>query len=227
LLPSDGGGRYASAQHIESRRWQTLLRYLIIFCKIYSAAEGINTEFITRPRKQEHGEGTAGSPANGPPGRDALPHACGEAGEQSAGAATTRVTPRRPGWPPRVRIMESRNHEGSKRPPRSSSPTANPTPPCLLNHVPKGHIHTVFEPLQGWGLHHCPGQPGPRPDRSFRKDIFHNIQPEPPLTQLEAIASWPFLLWQEEMGMGGRGGDGRRRWGWQKEKVMAGRGGWQ
>jgi len=45
--------------------------------------------------------------------------------------------------------------------------------------------------------------------------------------QLEAVASWPFLLWQEEMGMAGNGGDGRERWRWQEEKVMAGRGGWQ
>jgi len=49
----------------------------------------------------------------------------------------------------------------------------------------------VFEPLQGWGLHHCPGQPGPRPDHSFSKEIFLNIQSEPPLMQLEAVASCP------------------------------------
>jgi len=67
----------------------------------------------------------------------------------------------------------------------------HPTPPCLLNHVPKCHIYTFFEPLQGWGLHHCPGQPGPMPDRSCSEDIFPDIQPKPPLTQLEAIASRP------------------------------------
>ena len=49
----------------------------------------------------------------------------------------------------------------------------------------------VSEPLQGWGLPHCPGQPGPTPDRSCSEEIFPNIQPEPPLTQLEAIASRP------------------------------------
>jgi len=48
-----------------------------------------------------------------------------------------------------------------------------------------------FEPLQGWGLHRCPGQPGPTPDHSFRKENFPNIQSEPPLVQLEAIASRP------------------------------------
>jgi len=48
-----------------------------------------------------------------------------------------------------------------------------------------------FEPLQGWGLHHRPGQPGPMPDHSFSKEIFPNIQSTPLLTQLEAIASRP------------------------------------
>jgi len=90
------------------------------------------------------------------------------------------------------RIMESsQNHEGWRRPLRSSSPAGNPTPPCLVNHVPKCHIYTVFELLQGWGLHRCPGQPGPTPDRSFSKEIFPNIQSEPPLTQLQAIVSCP------------------------------------
>ncbi|KAK4827488.1 hypothetical protein QYF61_018788 [Mycteria americana] len=37
-----------------------------------------------------------------------------------------------------------------KRPLGSSSPTINPTPPCLLNHVPKCHIYMFFELLQGW-----------------------------------------------------------------------------
>jgi len=72
---------------------------------------------------------------------------------------------------------------------RSSSATINPSPPCLLNHVQKCHIYMFFEHLQGWGLHHCPGQPGPVPDHSFSEDIFPNIQSEPPLTQLEAISS--------------------------------------
>jgi len=110
------------------------------------------------------------------------------------------------------RETESQNHEGWERPPRPSSPTTNPTLPCLLNHVPKGHIHTVFEPLQGRGLPHCPGQPGPSPDHSSSEEIVPDIQSEPPLMQLEAIASWPFLLWQEEMGMAGRGG-------WQGDRI--------
>ena len=74
-------------------------------------------------------------------------------------------------------FIESWNHEGWKRPLRSSRPTVTPTPPHLLNHVPKCHIHTVFEPLQGWGLHHCPGQPGPTPDHSLSKEIFPNTFP--------------------------------------------------
>ena len=64
--------------------------------------------------------------------------------------------------------------------------TTMPAKPCPQ--VP--HLQ-VFEPLQGWGLHHCPGQPAPMPDNSFSKEIFANLQPEPPLTQLEAIASCP------------------------------------
>ena len=62
-----------------------------------------------------------------------------------------------------------------------------PSPPCLLNHVLKCHIHTVFEPLQGWGLPHCPGQPGPRPEHSFTQEIFPDLRSKPPLTQLEAM----------------------------------------
>jgi len=40
-----------------------------------------------------------------------------------------------------------------------------------------------FEPLQGWGLHHLPGQPGPVPDHFFSEEIFPDIEPKPPLTQ--------------------------------------------
>ena len=78
---------------------------------------------------------------------------------------------------------------GCKRPLSWPSPTIHPTPPHLLNHVLKCHIHKVFEPLQGWGLHHCPGQPGPVPDHSCSKEIFPNIQSKHPLMQLEAIDS--------------------------------------
>ena len=90
--------------------------------------------------------------------------------------------------------IELKNHRiiGWKRPLRSSSPAVTPTPPCLLNHVSKCHIYTVFEPLQGWsGLHHCPGQPGPTPDHSFCEEMFPYIQSKSPLMQLEAISSCP------------------------------------
>jgi len=49
----------------------------------------------------------------------------------------------------------------------------------------------IFEPLQGWGLPHHSGQPGPMLDHSCRKQIFPNIQSEPPLMQLEAVSSHP------------------------------------
>ena len=88
-------------------------------------------------------------------------------------------------------IIESQNHLGWKRPLRPSSPTINPSPPCLLNHMLKCHIYTPSEHLQGWWSHHLPGQPVPMLDHSFSKEIFPNIQPKPPLTQLEAISSRP------------------------------------
>ena len=46
-----------------------------------------------------------------------------------------------------------------------------------------------FVHLQGWLLHHLPGQPVPAPNHSFWKDICPNTQPEPPLAQLEAVPS--------------------------------------
>ena len=55
-----------------------------------------------------------------------------------------------------------------------------------------------FEPLQGWGLPHCPGQPVPVPDHSASKDIFPNIQSKPPLTQLEAISLHPTMSYLGE-----------------------------
>ena len=80
---------------------------------------------------------------------------------------------------------------GWKRPLRSSSPTISPTPPYLLNHILKCHIYMFFKHLQRWWLHHLPGQPVPMPHHSSRKEVFPNTQSEPPLMQLEAIASCP------------------------------------
>ncbi|KAK4809752.1 LOW QUALITY PROTEIN: hypothetical protein QYF61_008873 [Mycteria americana] len=90
------------------------------------------------------------------------------------------------------RITESQNRIGWKRPLRSSSPTINltlPSPP--LHHVPKHLIQTAFKYLQGWGLHHFPGQPVPMLDNPFSEEKFPNIQSKPPLAQLEAISSRP------------------------------------
>ena len=61
--------------------------------------------------------------------------------------------------------------------------------PCLLNHVPKCPIYMFFEPFQGWGLHHCPGQPGATPDHSSSKKNFPTICSKLPLLQLAAISS--------------------------------------
>ncbi|KAK4807436.1 hypothetical protein QYF61_001987, partial [Mycteria americana] len=88
------------------------------------------------------------------------------------------------------RITESQNHIGWKRPLRSSSPTANltlPKPP--LHHVPKHLIQMSFKYLQGWGLHHFPGQSVPMLDNPLGEEKFPNIQSKPPLAQLEAISS--------------------------------------
>ncbi|KAK4817196.1 hypothetical protein QYF61_003589 [Mycteria americana] len=90
------------------------------------------------------------------------------------------------------RITESQNRIGWKRPLRPSSPTINltlPSPP--LHHVPKHLIQAAFRYLQGWGLHHFPGQPGPMLDNPFSEEKFPNIQSKPPLAQLEAISSHP------------------------------------
>jgi len=66
-----------------------------------------------------------------------------------------------------------------------------PITTCLLNRIPVCHIYTFFEHLQGWWLHHFPGQPNLTPDHSFSKVIFPDIQSKPSLMQLEAISSRP------------------------------------
>ena len=52
---------------------------------------------------------------------------------------------------------------------RSSVPVVNPSPQCLLNHVPQCHIYPFIENPQGWWLYHLPRQPAPMPDHSGRK----------------------------------------------------------
>ncbi|KAK4831485.1 hypothetical protein QYF61_017986 [Mycteria americana] len=97
------------------------------------------------------------------------------------------------------RITESQNCIGWKRPLRSSSPTINltlPSPP--LHHVPKHLIQTSFKYLQGWRLHHFPGQPVPMLDNPLGEEKFPNIQSKPPLAQLEAISSCPIACYLGE-----------------------------
>jgi len=43
-----------------------------------------------------------------------------------------------------IRLSSYHRIIGWKRPLRSSSPTICPTPPCLLNNIPKSHIYTFF-----------------------------------------------------------------------------------
>ncbi|NXP80557.1 TT39C protein, partial [Ramphastos sulfuratus] len=83
--------------------------------------------------------------------------------------------------------MESWNWFGWQSSQRSPSPTSNPTPPWPPNPGPKGHGH--LQHLQGWGLHHLPGQPLPIPDHSGTKDIFPPLQPNPLLAQFQDISS--------------------------------------
>ena len=44
-----------------------------------------------------------------------------------------------------------------------------------------------------------PWQPVPMPDHSFSKEILPNIQSEPPLMQLEAVASRPIAGYLGEL----------------------------
>ncbi|KAK4812634.1 hypothetical protein QYF61_012144 [Mycteria americana] len=93
------------------------------------------------------------------------------------------------------------NRIGWKRPLRSSSPTVNLTPTSPpLHHVPKHLIQTAFKYLQGWRLHHFPGQPGPVLDNPFSEVKFPNIQSKPPLVIVESdeVSPQPPLLQAEQ-----------------------------
>ena len=50
----------------------------------------------------------------------------------------------------------------------------------------------VLKPLQGWWLHHHPGQPVLMPHHSFW-EVLPNTQPELPPAQLKAISSCPCI----------------------------------
>ena len=74
-----------------------------------------------------------------------------------------------------------------------SSPTINPSPPCPLNHITQCHIYPLLEHLQGWWLHHFPGQLILLHCHPFWEDIFPSIQPDPSLVPLKAITSCPIV----------------------------------
>lgn len=62
---------------------------------------------------------------------------------------------------------------------------ALPRPPPALS--PSATSLHLLNPPGQWP-HHCPGQPGPGLDNTFRENIFSNIQPKPPL------ATWGHFL---------------------------------
>ena len=68
-----------------------------------------------------------------------------------------------------------------------------PTKPCSL--VP--HLHLSLIPPRTVTPPH-PWQSIPVPDHSFGGKVFPNIQPEPPLAQLEAIPSHPIASYLGE-----------------------------
>ena len=51
--------------------------------------------------------------------------------------------------------------------------------------------YPFLEHLQGQWPHHLLGQSVPVPHHSFKEEMFHNIQPEPPPAQLKAVTSTP------------------------------------
>ena len=57
-----------------------------------------------------------------------------------------------------------------------------------------------LEHVQGWSLHHLPGQPIPVLDHSLREVVFLNVQPEFPLVQLKAIPSSSIASYMAEVG---------------------------
>jgi len=66
------------------------------------------------------------------------------------------------------------------------------------NHVPQCHIHMILKNIQGWWLYHLPGYLFPVPHHSFWEEMFPNIQPEPPLAQLEVSPSCPIAVTWEK-----------------------------
>lgn len=96
---------------------------------------------------------------------------------------------------PTLKIAETENHLGWKRPSRSPGPTISLT--YWVQSL--SHIHTSLKYLQGGGLH-CPGQSVPKLDHSLHEKILPNILFEPPVGQLEALL-WVLSLatWEKEI----------------------------
>lgn len=68
-----------------------------------------------------------------------------------------------------------------KRPPRSSSPTINPSlPGPTLNNAPRCYMYAFSEHFQKWWFHHLPGQCFPLLDHPFNEEIFpwQNLKPK-------------------------------------------------
>jgi len=76
--------------------------------------------------------------------------------------------------------------------------THQPTPPMPTDHVPQCLISTVPAHLEGWWLHHLPGQPVPMHHHSSWEEMFPNIQPEPPTVLFEAITSHS-TTWEQRL----------------------------
>jgi len=58
------------------------------------------------------------------------------------------------------------------------------TPPLKQGHLEQAvqdHVQAVFEYLQGWRLHHLPGQPVPVLGHSHSEKVFPDVQREPPV----------------------------------------------
>lgn len=70
-------------------------------------------------------------------------------------------------------LIESRSHLCWERFLISSSLTINPS---SLNQVTMHHIHMFLKYLQGWRLHHLPGQPITMPNLASHEEILPNIQ---------------------------------------------------
>uniref|UniRef100_A0A8C3K970 Protein kinase domain-containing protein n=1 Tax=Calidris pygmaea TaxID=425635 RepID=A0A8C3K970_9CHAR len=81
-----------------------------------------------------------------------------------------------------------------------SNPTNNPAltnPP--LTHVPQHHVCPAFQSLQGWRLHHCPGQPLPRLHSPFQEGIFPNFHPKSPLQLYQTLSDFDIRFYMYEI----------------------------